>query len=128
MNEKKGNKKYILIIEGDRKMLEIYQDKNGTGDFKIEVVLEQDWDLKKVKKDLPDMFLMDAVGPLVRCLEILKEIKKNKFTAKIPVVVWSRMSQREDVKKIMSWQVNCYFIKNQHSLVEVIKKINDMIL
>lgn len=130
MKEKKTNlnkRKKILIIDEDKKLTAIYQKKIENFDYQV-VVYHQinDWS-KKIKKEIPDLILMNLFFFKESGWEILKNIKKLKAFTNIPVIVFSQLSQKEDIKKALTLGVKYYFIKNHNSLNDILKKIKLLI-
>jgi CheY-like chemotaxis protein len=62
-------------------------------------------------EDLPRLILLDLRMPKVDGLEVLKEIKANEMTRKIPVVVLTSSQEDQDVVESYKLGVNSYVSK-----------------
>jgi two-component system response regulator len=59
----------------------------------------------------PKVILLDLKMPKINGLEVLKKIKSNDQTKKIPVVVFTSSAEDPDVKECYSLGVNSYVVK-----------------
>jgi chemotaxis family two-component system response regulator Rcp1 len=60
---------------------------------------------------LPDLVLLDINLPLKTGHEVLKEIKANTATQKIPVIMLTTSSTQEDILTSYQEQASCYIVK-----------------
>jgi CheY-like chemotaxis protein len=124
MNQEK-NKKLILIVEDDIFVTDIYQtkfEKEGYAIVAAENGLEA---MKKLEGGLkPDLILLDIIMPYLDGLSVLKKINENEEWKKIPVVLLSNLSQKEEIQKGFSLGVKDYIIKSHFTPSEVLEKIN----
>ncbi len=122
-----NQEKKVLIIEEDKKIADLYQKKIKALDLKVVVWNKQTDLLKNLKKEMPSLILMNLVFISTNGWEVLKSIKKSKMFTDTPVIIFSQLSQKEDIKKAFHMGVNAYFIKNHNSLAEVSQKIVSLI-
>jgi two-component system, response regulator len=59
----------------------------------------------------PKVILLDLKMPKVNGLEVLRKIKSDEVTKKIPVVVFTSSNEDPDVKECYSLGVNSYVVK-----------------
>jgi two-component system, response regulator len=75
--------------------------------------------------DKPGLILLDLKLPVVSGLDVLKEIKANKDTAQMPVIVLTSSSEEND--QIESWRLGASdFIRKPTGLsefIEIVKQI-----
>ncbi len=72
----------------------------GTGEF-------ADRDTQKI----PRVILLDLKMPKVDGIEVLRQIKENDLTKKIPVVVLTSSKENPDIQKCYALGVNSYIVK-----------------
>jgi DNA-binding response OmpR family regulator len=103
--------KKILLIEDDPFLLDIYTVKLKHSGFKVDVAVDGEQALEKIKSSVPDLIFLDLMLPLVDGWQILKSVRERDEFAKVPVFILSNIGQPEDVKKAMDMGATKYFIK-----------------
>ena len=122
-----GKKAFILLIEDDKFLRELLVRKLETVGFKISTAVDGNEALKKVKEELPELVLLDLVLPGVDGFDILKEIKEDSATSKIPVIILSNLGQREEVERGLKLGADDYLIKAHFTPDEIITKITNLL-
>lgn len=59
----------------------------------------------------PKVILLDLKMPKIRGLEVLKAIRGNKITRKIPIVVLTSSKEEQDITESYNLGVNSYIVK-----------------
>ncbi|MFW0862603.1 MAG: response regulator [Candidatus Komeilibacteria bacterium] len=121
------NIKQILIVEDDSFLLQMYTTKLTKAGYEVKSASDGIQALKKAKELKPDIILLDLLIPLKSGFEVLEELKIDKNTQDIPVIVLSNMSEREDVQKCLQLGAVDYLIKAHFVPSEVISKIEKII-
>lgn len=116
----------ILIIDDEKFVQAIY--KSGFVKEQIDVDLAKDGKdgLEKAKQSPPDIILLDLIMPEMDGFEFLEEAKKDEDLKKIPVVVFSALSQQSDIDKALSLGALKYMAKDiymPNQIIEEVKKI-----
>ena len=115
----------ILIIEEDRFLRKIYKNKFSRAGFEFREAISGDEGLNKVYSEKPDLVLLDLMLPKKSGFEVLVELKRDKSTRKIPVVILSNLAQEEDIQRVMSLGASDYLIKTEVSLSDVIDRVKE---
>jgi two-component system, response regulator len=63
------------------------------------------------KTDLPHLILLDVKLPKVSGIEVLQQVKQDRRTSKIPVVMLTSSREDPDVKRSYELGVNSYIVK-----------------
>lgn len=121
MNE--VTKKKIMIVEDDTFVMDIYQTKLSQEGFDIISAVDGVEAIKKLETETPDLILLDIVMPYMGGMEVLKKIKEDEKTKKIPVVLLTNLSQKEDIDLGLGLGASDYLIKSHFTPSEVLEKI-----
>ncbi len=115
--------KNILIVEDENFLILALKDNLIKDGFTVSIAKNGEQAIKKIKKIKPNIILLDILMPKSDGFFALKKIKKNLEWKSIPVIILSNIEEEKAIKKTMEMGANDYFIKSQHSIYEVIKKI-----
>lgn len=115
--------KKIFIIEDEQSLREILTMRLKEAGFEIEVAVDGAEALEKLKTIKPDLILLDIILPKINGFEVLEKIKEDLTTKDIPVIVLSNLGQDTDIKRALDMGAADYFIKAQHSLLEIVELV-----
>lgn len=115
----------ILLIEDDRQICDILTNVMTNQKYDLEVLNEGNNIIEKLKKDRPDLILLDitlAVPP--DGIEICRLIKRDEYTKDIPVIMLTGSDNTESVEKCFGYGAEDYVFKpfNIQDLLLKIKK------
>lgn len=79
----------------------------------------------RIKKERPNLILLDLLMPKRDGFYVLEEVKKNPEWKLIPVIVLSNLGGDVEIKRALEMGANDYFVKSQHPIEEVIAKIKE---
>ena len=125
--------KRILIVEDSptqAKTLEIQLQKHN---FLIELAMNGEIALEKLKENIPDLILLDILLPGINGYEVCKKIKNDNSLKKIPIIFLTIKENKDDIIKGLSVGANDYILKPfepEELLARIktqlrIKKLND---
>ena len=117
----------ILLIEDDPFLLDMYSTKFKEVGFDIEVAQDGEMGISKAKEIMPDLILLDVVLPKKDGFEVLKTLKSDGQTAKIPVVMLTNLGLESDVKRGLELGAQSYIIKAHFTPTEVVAKIKEIL-
>ena len=117
----------ILLIEDDDFLLTMYKMKLELENFKVITAANGENGLRMIREKKPDLILLDLVLPKMSGFEIMKELKKDKELWKIPVIMLTNLSQKDDVQKGFNLGAQEYLIKVHFLPSEVISKIRKIL-
>jgi len=127
LNNNKKKSISILIVEDDKFLRELLVRKLEEERFEALTAVDGKEGLKEIEEKQPALILLDLVLPGIDGFEILKRIKGNAETSKIPVIILSNLGQSEEVEKGLRLGANDYLIKAHFTPDEIIKKIKDIL-
>jgi len=122
-----NQKESILIVEDDKFLRELLVRKLEIAGFRISTAIDGQDGLKKIKEALPQLILLDLILPGIDGFEVLKQIKKDSQTNKIPVIILSNLGQREEVERGLQLGADDYLIKAHFTPDEIIAKIKGLL-
>jgi len=113
----------ILLVEDDRflrKAAETTLERNG---FEVSTAVDGEDALRSIRKEAPDLILLDLIMPKVQGFEVLRAVKADPVTAGIPVIILSNLGQDRDVERALEHGAAAYLIKANLSLDELVKQV-----
>lgn len=117
----------IFWIEDDLKYGAILGRHLEAAGFEVRMANNGEDGLKRVQQETPDLILLDIGLPGKDGFEVLEALKADSATSRIPVIMLSRLSAREDVEKCLSLGCAEYLIKTQYGPEEVVRHIAKML-
>ena len=83
--------------------------------------------LQKIKKDKPDLILLDLLMPKKDGFEVLEALRKRKGTP-IPVIILSNLNHSTDIARGKELGAVDYLVKSNISLRELMELIQNYVL
>lgn len=119
--------KKVLIIEDDDFLLDLEATKINKSGYEVLVAKTGEEALQKILEPGIDIILLDLVLPNYDGFDILKKIREGETTKKIPVIIFSNLSESKDVEKATGLGINKFMVKSNFSLEELISEINKIL-
>ncbi len=113
----------ILLIEDDSFFQNFYTKKLKEKNFEVEVAVDGEEGLSKMKQATPDLILLDIIMPKKDGFEVLKEMSQVETLKVVPVLVFSTLGQEEDIKKALSLGAKDYIRKTFFDFEKLYLKI-----
>lgn len=113
----------ILIVEDDSFLLSMYAAKFSLENFEVITAEDGEKGLKLAFKELPDIILLDIFLPKKDGFDVLKELKEDEGTKKIPVILLTNLSQKSEIEQGLNMGAEDYLIKAHFMPSEVVEKI-----
>lgn len=117
----------VLMIEEDRFLRKIYRDKLSRLGFEFLEATNGEEGLNKVIYEKPDLVILDLMLPKKNGFDVLIDIKNNKNTQKIPVIILSNLGQESDIKRGFGLGAASYLVKTDVSLSGVVEEVKTQI-
>ena len=116
--------KKILIIEDDKFLRELIAQKLLKEGYDIAEAIDGEKGIEAVKKEKPDLVLLDLILPGIDGFEVLARMKADPILAEIPVIILSNLGQKDDIERGLKMGAVDYLIKAHFTPGEIIEKIN----
>lgn len=91
--------KTILICDDDKGILEVSKTVLESSGYKVETLTSFDNFFNIVRKEKPDLLLIDLWMPKIEGDEVVKKLKQNKKTKSIPVIIFSASKDISRISK-----------------------------
>ncbi|MBT3538878.1 response regulator [Candidatus Parcubacteria bacterium] len=121
----KKTRKKIAIIEDEQALLWALCDQLSSSDYELLTAVDGKFGLEVVKKQKPDLILLDIVLPKMDGFSVLRALKKDPKTKNIPVVILSNLAQDEDKIKGLKLGAEKYIVKTDIDIEDLPKKIKE---
>lgn len=95
--------------------------------FKVLSATDGQSALKLIKKELPDLVLLDIIMPKLQGLDVLKALKSDAKTKKIPVIMLTNLDNPEDRTKARKLGALDYYVKASVDLEVLTAKIKKIV-
>lgn len=122
MADKKIN---VGLVEDDQMLSDMYKLKFQKAGFDIVSAADGAAGLEMVKKEKPDILLLDIIMPKLDGFQVLTEIRKT--DSKLPVVLLTNLGQEEDVVKGRNLGATDYFVKSNFTPDAIVEKVRSIL-
>lgn len=114
--------KHVLIVEDEKLFLELSLRQFSQVGWKTSSASSVTKALVLLKEERPDIVLLDMILAESTGLEFLQEKNKDKTLAKIPVLVFSNLDEKETREKALTLGAKEYLIKTAIQPKDIVKK------
>ncbi|MFC1618123.1 response regulator transcription factor [Patescibacteria group bacterium] len=116
--------KKILLVEDDADLIDMYEAKFKMEGFDVTRAENGAQALNEIKVNKPAAILLDIVMPEIDGFQVLKDLKADPTTKKIPVILLTNLGQDGDIRKGIELGADDYLIKANYTPNEVVDKVN----
>ncbi len=117
--------KKILFIEDEPVLQQSMGSALQNAGFEVLSALDGEIGLRLAQSEIPDLILLDLILPKKDGFEVLKELKADKKTASIPVLVLTNLEGTADIERVLSAGATTFLVKANYRLEELVKKVKE---
>lgn len=117
----------VLIVEDEELLSKMYYLKFTNQGFKAFQAFNGVAGLELAKKEKPNIILLDIIMPQLDGFGVLKELKSNKETKDISVILLTNLGQDDDIKKGKNLGAIDYLIKSNSTPLKVVEKVKEIL-
>lgn len=119
------NKTKIVLVEDDEILAKVLHEELIEAGFEVTLAEDGEAGLAAVRKEMPNLVLLDLVLPKKHGFEVLAELKKSPETQNVPVIILTVLGADDDIKKGFELGANDYIVKSQHAVAEITEKVKN---
>lgn len=113
----------ILIVEDEKILAEMYKDKFEEDGYQADLVFSSEQAFDYLKKEKPDLILLDILLPRENGINFLKRLKEIEGISKVPVIAFSNYDEPKTKKEALELGAKAYFIKTQYTPKELLEEV-----
>lgn len=113
----------ILIVEDEPLLREMYQQKFEQADLLVVTAEDGEQGLEMIKKEQPDLVLLDILLPKESGIDLLKKVRQDEQLAGTKVVAFSNFDDPHTKGVAFGLGISDYLIKTNFTPKEVLDKI-----
>jgi len=117
-----SNPKKILVVDDEESVREIYNKELSRSGFNVVLAVDGEEGLLKAGEELPDLILLDVMMPKLSGLDVLKQLKKNELTKKIPVLLLTNLGEETIIKEGFDMGADGYLLKVSYTPAQVVEE------
>jgi len=117
--------KKILIIEDEKILVEMYKSKLEANNFEVVLAFSSEEGIQILKKEKPDLVILDILLPKENGITFLEKIEKMKIISDIRIVVFSNYDDPNTRKEALKLGAEDYLIKTQFTPREFLEKVKE---
>lgn len=115
--------KVILFIEDESALHKTFGEISKKEGYEMVSALDGEEGLRLAKIKKPDLILLDLILPKIHGFDVLKQLKEDPETKRIPVIVLTNLEEITDIEKSIELGATTYLVKAHYTLREVAEKI-----
>lgn len=120
----------IFIVEDNVDLREIYRLRFEVNGFKVITSGDGLDFLSRINEEMPDAILLDLMLPEMDGFSVLKSIRENfenPELKKVPIIIWSNLSEDSDITKALEYGANFYLRKSDYEGDDLVEKVKDIL-
>ena len=117
-------KNIVLVVEDDRAIARAIEFRLKQEGYQVDIARDGEEALTMVHENHPDLILLDLILPKVNGFEVLKKIKEDETTRSIDVIIFSNLSQKEDMAQAQAYGAIQFLVKSDLSTSELAAIVN----
>ena len=112
----------VLIVEDDQFLLRMYKKKFEVAGFEVEVAVDGEDGLSKMRNVKPEIVLMDIMMPKLNGLDAIVQAKADTLIKNIPIIVLTNLSNTDDAQMAVKNGAIGYMVKSDFTPSQVVEE------
>lgn len=106
-----SERKKILVCDDDPLLIDLVQYRLAARGYAVAIARDGGEALERLKEQTPDAIILDAMMPVVDGYELLRRIREEEATAKVPVIMLTARRQERDILGALQLGADDYMVK-----------------
>lgn len=120
-------KNTIFLIEDDQVLLGLYKKSLESADFIVHTAGDGEEGKKLLSSLRPDLILLDILLPRMDGYSFLQWIRSDSKAKDIPVIIFSNLSQKEEIERGYKLGADDYIIKTSITPGDLAKRVKEFL-
>lgn len=115
------------MVEDDSLLAQMYEIRLKNENYRVSTANSYNELVEILKKNLPDLILLDIILPGKNGLQILKELRSESKTEHIPVIILTNLTRADSAltpELASNLGIYAYLIKSQTTTEQLVSAIN----
>jgi CheY-like chemotaxis protein len=117
----------ILIVEDDPLMSRLYDKIFKFEGYEVELAVDGEDGLAKVKAGKPTLVLLDVMMPKMNGLQVLEQLKADPTTKAIPVIMLTNLAGQQDAETALSKGAVKYLVKSEYEPKQIANMVKEVL-
>jgi CheY-like chemotaxis protein len=126
-NKNTDEKKRIVFIEDEAIFLDLFVEKLKNEGHELVIARTGLEGLEKIYSKKTDLIITDIMMPKMKGDEVVKRLKGNPNTNKIPIIALSASISDEEIKKIRQYGVKDFFVKTEITPSDLTRRVRELL-
>lgn len=122
------NGKKILIIEDDTFLQGLAANKLQSEGFEVNSASNGNEALTSLSQENYDVIILDLMLPDISGFDILKQIRAREINNKVPILIFSNLSDDKDIKQGLDYGATDFLVKANFTLDELAEKVKSVLM
>lgn len=115
--------KKVLVVDDEDSVREIYRHEFLNNGYTVAVAVDGEEGLLKAGEETPDIVLLDIMLPKMSGIEVLRALKENELTKKIPVLLLTNLGEETIIKEGFELGADGYLLKVSYTPSQVVEEV-----
>ena len=117
----------VVIVDNSHDACRIYEDTLNAAGYDATAVWDEEQALATIRKEVPDLVLLDILMPKISGLHLLELICKDSHTCNVDVVILTNVTDSDIKDKARALGAKDYIVKSDIKLKDLLKRIDKVI-
>jgi DNA-binding response OmpR family regulator len=114
----------VLLAEDDRFLRRAAEARLRRHGLEVLTAADGEEALRVARAERLDLILLDVIMPKLDGFQVLKALKEDEATARIPVIVLSNLGQERDVAQAKALGALAFLVKAHLSLQDLVDRVD----